>query len=125
MSRGIRQWLAGVTIASLIVFSLLPIRIKATLHGKPAHNALHILIFGFTTWLCLSLTNTRLQRWIGLLSLILLATAIEVGQSVEFHQRIEWADVGADCLGSIAAFGLFLIGRWRNLRPRPDTNCKS
>ena len=116
MSRAIRQWLAGVTIASLIAFSLSPVRITATLHGKPGHNALHVVLFGFITWMCLCLANTRLQRWIVMGSVLLLALSIEAGQTVEFHQRMEWTDVGVDALGSIFASGIFLISRLGNRR---------
>jgi hypothetical protein len=111
MGRRILGWVAALTVISLFVVSLLPIRPRLTLHGTPGHPVLHILVFAFTTFLCLLLATSLSRRTLGLFCLFALALAIEACQCIVFHQHMEWTDVFLDCLGSVLAFGLIPIGQ--------------
>jgi hypothetical protein len=117
LTRRVLWWVAPITIALLIVFSLLPLRPRATLHGTPGHLALHITGFGLVALPSLLLTVTRAQRWIGLVCLGGLALAVEMGQCFVFQQRMEWEDVLLDCLGALSALALIRFGQITARKP--------
>ena len=91
--------------------SLLPKYLKAKLGDKPAfHQAEHILVFAFTTYLLLSLSNRGSRR----VSIVFVVSAVAVTSEVlqylftpPPYAIFEWWDVRDDFIGILGSMALF------------------
>ncbi len=96
-------------IAALVALSLAPPRLPYTSQGTLAHKILHVVVFGLTAIVVFRASSKPVWRFLSPLFLLLLAAAIEFGQSRIYHNRIEWQDILLDACGILAAAALAAV----------------
>lgn len=66
------------------------------------HRTLHMLAFGVAAWLLVRIAHTPRARALMALVVCALALSAEAGESLVFHNRMEWPDVIDDFVGIAA-----------------------
>ena len=97
------RWILGAWVTCLVILSLQPLRVHAARGGTLTHLALHILAFGFPTWLLQRLSARRTGAWLAVLCALCLAAGIESAQHLIYRNPFEWQDLSADLLGAVIA----------------------
>lgn len=112
------RWTAQAWITCLVILSLQPRRFNATHQGAGLHWVAHVFAFGVAAVLLFVLARSRGQQWIGALSLVGLATAIETAQCLIYHGVFEWWDVRSDTAGILIAMVCIRLSmKTRDRRP--------
>ncbi len=75
------------------------------------HRIVHVVAFGITTSLALSLAQSWSKRIALAFAVCALALLAETGEALIFHNNMEWPDVLDDSLG--AAGAMLLSALWR------------
>ena len=97
------KWLV-VLLTLLVGGSFLPLRWKVRIgaHG-PYHLPAHFAVFFLCGLVAFLPSSTTLSRVVRVITLIILAVAIEVLQKIAFGDQLELADMRADVGGLLAA----------------------
>jgi hypothetical protein len=109
-----REKFIAAWVICLVILSLQPVRFGLTRFGAPTHLILHVLVFGFTTFLLQLLSTGRGFAWIALVGTLCLAAGIEWVQSLIYRQAFESEDLYADVLGIV--FAILLRVLWERSR---------
>jgi|SRR5580658_9753072 hypothetical protein len=105
------RWAGATWIVVLVLLSLQPIRLRATVRGTTGHFFVHIVLFGSAAVLPLLLSENRVAEAVRAFSILCLAAAIEIAQSRIYHLKTEWSDLEFDCIGVLTVF--VAIRFWR------------
>lgn len=135
--------IAPVWVVCLIVGSLLPGEAKIAIgssrlseqHLPPSaaelgewkHRTFHIVGFGATAFLFLSIAGTATGELVSMIGLWGLGVAIEYAQVFFYANRLETEDVRDDAYGIAAMYGVWLVAgaiessraRWRAAKIKP------
>jgi hypothetical protein len=108
----------------LVVLSLQPLRLHATVRGTAGHFFLHLLLFGFAAVIPLMLSVNPAQESASVFCVFCLTGALEIAQGLIYRFRTEWRDLAADGIGILIAFlairvWRIRIGHARNGKPEP------
>jgi hypothetical protein len=95
----------------LVVVSLQPLRLHATIRGTAGHFFLHTLLFGFAAVIPLLLSMNPAHESARAFGVFCLTGALEIAQSLIYRFRTEWRDLEADGIGILIAF--LAIRVWR------------
>ena len=98
----------------LVVSSLQPLRLRATVQGTAGHFILHVVLFGFAAVIPLLLSGNRAQESARALGVLCLTGGIEIAQGLIYGFHTELRDLEADGMGVLIAF--LCIRLWRTLR---------
>ncbi len=101
----------AVWIVFLVVVSLQPLRLHATIRGTAGHFFLHALLFGFAAVIPLLLSVNPAHESARAFGVLCIAAALEITQGLIYRFRTEWRDLEADGIGILIVF--LIIRVWR------------
>jgi len=110
-SRRTLRWAGAAWIAFLVLVSLQPLRLRATVRGTTGHLFVHLVLFGSAAVLPLLLSENRVAESVRAFGILCLAAAIEIAQGRIYHIKTEWSDIEFDCIGVLTVF--VAIRFWR------------
>lgn len=103
----VRLAILAVILAGLFIGAYIP---EVGVAAGPWHVELHLLAFFLVGGaICWSLS--MLAWWWSLLLAVMVPVAHEVCEMWGHHHGLEVGDIYIDCIGSLAAVALFMIGR--------------
>lgn len=135
--------LAPIWVVCLILGSLLPGEAKIAIgssrlseqhlppsaaeRGEWKHRTFHVVGFGATAFLFLSIAGTATEELLSMIGLLGLGVAIEYAQVFVYANRLETEDVRDDAYGIAAMYGVWLAAgaiescraRWRSAKIKP------
>lgn len=96
-----------LTVLWLLVVSagsLLPVQAKIAIGTVgPAHDGVHVFVFGATAVLLMLWAKTRAQEFGFASAAFMIGVGIEIAQKFLSGNSMEWGDVQTDALGSLLA----------------------
>jgi VanZ family protein len=108
LMRAALRRIAIIWVICLVIFSLQPNRAPGTRGRAIPHQSEHVVIFGATAVLLMTLARNRREEWIAAACVVGLAVAIEFAQwGIYRMPGFEWWDVREDSLGIL--LGLVLV----------------
>lgn len=101
LMRAALRRVAIVWVICLVIFSLQPNRAPGTRGRAVPHQSEHVVVFGATAVLLITLARNRREEWIAAGGVVGLAVAIELAQLAIYRMPVgfEWWDVREDSLG--------------------------
>jgi hypothetical protein len=115
LMRAALRRIAIVWVLCLVIFSLQPNRAPGTRGRAVPHQSEHVVVFGATAVLLITLARNRREEWIAAGGVVALGLAIELAQWSIYRmpEGFEWWDVREDSLGML--LGLLLV-RYSSVR---------
>jgi hypothetical protein len=114
LTRAVLRRLAIVWVLCVITVSLQSVRPGSTRGRTLQHEISHILVFGATGLMFLTLARNNREEWTAAAGVVCLGISIEFGQWVIYGlPGYEWWDVREDTIGVLLAIALVRTTRIR------------